>query len=331
MALFGLFGKKKQQIDKIDLPSDNSKNPYAPPSFGYNDPVIPNPPNVDDLDVPMPSSKKEIPKFDFPKDEPIDIPDIKLEDTSESGKEVEQDSMRSFNGEMIKRDDLSSEEFDADSQPEFDSLKKAVGEPVKSSDFADSGSTSDEDEIPNFDDSNAPQGNDFNDKYNNSTEDNNPEENFSDETDEENETEETEEADEQDSSLPEKAQAQEEGEEYEIPDFFGPETSKNEKPKTTTELPSFEKIQPVKQDNFLPSFGIRETKSNEQLFIDARDYEKLLREINSVDLVAKRTVKELMKIKDVSGNEAKLFAKYHADLEYINSKLAYIDSVLFEQ
>ncbi|MEM4259950.1 MAG: hypothetical protein QXG00_01830 [Candidatus Woesearchaeota archaeon] len=330
MALFGVFGKKKKEIDKIQVQEVNTNNYSSSASSGYDEPVIPTLPGVDDNDIPIPDSKTEIPKFDMNNNDNLYKLDVNLDYTSDFNnptEDKEENTIQNLNREMIKKDDIDTGDFEDNAQsefskPEFDSLKNAVGEPIKSSVINSNKSRVNEEELPDFDES-AEQG--VSDFFNKPSLSKDIKESHTINI----EDKESEELQELEINQKSKDIEEDQDEEAEIPNFFGSETLETENSPISTDLPSFDKIKQVKQDTFLPAFEIRETKSNEQLFIDARDYEKLLKEINAIDILARRTVKELMKIKDVSGNETKLFTKYHAELVYINDKLAYIDSVLF--
>jgi hypothetical protein len=359
LALFGIFGKKKQQIDKMPVPTGQN-NAFSAGGFGVQDPIMPVPPSADD-DVPTPTLKSRLPDLSSKNQQNIDIPDIKIEqdidEPTDSSLEKDDVALPTFSSEEIRKDDVNLDDFnlDADFSPEspdtvknqeLDDLKKAVNAPANQNvPIAGTRGYNQEQSAKN----NLPFQSEENQAQPIDQESELESDDASVDTENmpdffgQNNEEETERptAADFDNSNGENEEDEESRQEVEIPDFFGPDSGREQQIiKDKIDLPAFGNIAtgvtkglqniPTKQNQFLPSFEVRETKSKEQLYIDARDYEKLLREINSIDIVAKRTSKELMKLKDVSGNENKLLEKYHADLTYINEKLAYIDTVLFE-
>lgn len=102
----------------------------------------------------------------------------------------------------------------------------------------------------------------------------------------------------------------------------------SEKPAQETEkrLPSYTYETMPKVDDFVA----RRKGRPLEIFVSAADYAKMFYEIRNIDNLAKHSFKTVMKIKDISGNQNNLLSKYHADLDFINERLAYIDGVLFE-
>ncbi len=120
---------------------------------------------------------------------------------------------------------------------------------------------------------------------------------------------------------PQEIKPQETAQEDVRPQMFSEATPRQEE-----HLPSYTFENMPKADDFVR----RRQKQPLEIFVSANDYARMFYEIKDIDNLAKHSFKTVMKIKDISGNQNNLLTRYHANLDFINERLAYIDGVLFE-
>jgi hypothetical protein len=329
LGMFSLFGKKKTVLE----PMPQGSVPQAPDAPGFmpppqrqanspDEPIVPRVPGKnEDLDS-LPDFGSGMPEMPMPKNDQIEIPDVKIPES----RSHDLPDFSDYSTEQITDTDLSKLDIEEPENPELQQLKSAVGEPFDKS----RASVEDPFALP-----------DFHDHEDQDEKQSSPDENETASTQPEIHEDALPgfaEGTEESISTPRQKTAAEEDVNDDVHELeeqnlsiFGSEPRKKQAVSAVSRpVPLFNQAK-TSDDLSLPSFDIREATINQQLFIDARDYERLLKETIIIDALAKRTTKRLMKIKDVSANQSKLLEKYHADLSYINEKLDHIDRVLFEQ
>jgi hypothetical protein len=134
---------------------------------------------------------------------------------------------------------------------------------------------------------------------------------------------------------------------YEMPELskpsvqFKPVEQEEPEEKEEMELPSFDEDLPAEQQKALPkSYNLTNMPDPENvsvkkqafsIYINVKDYGRIFKEIKYIDTFSKRCYRTVLRLKDLSGNQTKLYQRFHADLTYINERLTLMDTIFFEQ
>ncbi|RJQ17325.1 hypothetical protein C4573_04710 [Candidatus Woesearchaeota archaeon] len=124
--------------------------------------------------------------------------------------------------------------------------------------------------------------------------------------------------------------------------FLTPEPEKNEQfalsdlavqqPEQSFEQPAEPDLDQLPEFDTVPITAQPKKEMNEfNMFIDIRDYGKVFRDIKNINALTQKSFTTVLRIKDISGNMNKLYQKYHDDLAFINDRLTYMDTTLFER